>query len=346
MTGEAAPGGPGELAGLAAAVAATADASGFSGAVRVDAGGATVVSLAAGLADRAHGIPNRIDTRFGIASGTKGWTALTVMRLVERGALSLTTSVRSVLGADLPLIAADVTVEQLLAHRAGIGDYLDEEVLGDISEPAMPVPVHRLATTEDYLAVLDGHPTKFPAGTGFAYCNSGFVVLALVVERVTGTPFHELVEREVCVPAGLTDTRFERSDELPGDVAVGYLHAEGPRTNVLHLPVRGSGDGGLCTTLADVHRLWAAVTAGRVVSTATFAAMVAPRSTTASGCARYGLGFWLDPVTAGVQLEGYDAGVSFRSVHDPERAITWTVVANTSEGAWPVARAIADHLRG
>ena len=101
----------------------------------------------------------------------------------------------------------------------------------------MPVPVHELATTEQYLAVLDGHPTKFPPGERFAYCNGGYVVLALIAERASGVPFHELVRRRVCEPAGMDDTEFLRSDELPGRAALGYLTVDGvSRTNVFHLP--------------------------------------------------------------------------------------------------------------
>ena len=89
--------------------------------------------------------------------------------------------------------------------------------------------------------MLDGFPTKFPPDERFSYCNGGFVVLALIAERASGMPFRELVARRVCEPAGMTDTAFLRSDELPGGAAVGYLQADGLRTNVLHLPVRGTG---------------------------------------------------------------------------------------------------------
>ena len=61
------------------------------------------------------------------------------------------------LGQDLPLIGDDVTVEHLLSHRSGIGDYFDEDADHEITDYLMPVPVHELATTEQYLAVLDGH---------------------------------------------------------------------------------------------------------------------------------------------------------------------------------------------
>ena len=70
--------------------------------------------------------PTRVQTRFAVASGLKGYTAAVTMALVERGRLSLTTTARSLLGSDLPLIDDHVTIEQLLSHRSGIGDYLDE----------------------------------------------------------------------------------------------------------------------------------------------------------------------------------------------------------------------------
>ena len=87
---------------------------GFSGSICVAAGDGTGWSAAYGLASRRFGILNRPDTPFGIASGTKGFTALTVMSLVEEGALSMSSTVRSVVGADLPLVDERVTVEQLL----------------------------------------------------------------------------------------------------------------------------------------------------------------------------------------------------------------------------------------
>jgi CubicO group peptidase (beta-lactamase class C family) len=133
---------------LSAAVEELA-ASGFSGVVRVDRDHEIVFAQAYGLADRAHEVPNTLDTQIAIASGTKGLTALSLMSLVEDGTLTLETTARLVLGSDLPLIRDDVTVEQLLAHRSGIGDYLDESAVHDITDYLMPVPVNELVTTED-----------------------------------------------------------------------------------------------------------------------------------------------------------------------------------------------------
>jgi CubicO group peptidase (beta-lactamase class C family) len=150
------------------------------------------------------------------------------------------------------------------------------------------VPVHQLRTTEQYLSVLDGHPTVFAAGEGFAYNNGAYVVLALIAERASGLGYHELVRVLVCEPGGLVDTEVLSSDELPGRAARGYLWADGLRTSVLHLPVVGNGDGA-----------------------------------------------W---------LEGYDAGVSFTSRHEPSASLTTTVISNWSRGAWPVVRLLRERL--
>jgi CubicO group peptidase (beta-lactamase class C family) len=311
---------------------------GLSGVIRVDLDGRVAVQRAYGLAHRGLGVTNTVDTQFAIASGTKGLTALTVMSLVEGGALALSTTARSVLGGDLPLIDARVTVEQLLAHRSGIGDYLDEDEVADSNEYVLTVPVHELATTEQFLAVLDGHPMKYEPGARFNYCNGGYVVLALLAERASGVPFHELVQQRVCAPADMADTSFLRSDELPGRAAAHYLDDGGLRTNVLHLPVRGNGDGGVYTTAADVHTLWDAVFAGRIVSPDTVAEMLRPRSDVPGEPMHYGLGFWLYDSTGPVSLHGFDAGVGFVSTHDRSGGFTYTVLSNQSRGAWPVSQ--------
>jgi CubicO group peptidase (beta-lactamase class C family) len=319
----------------------TADV-GLSGVVRVDVDGSVAVERAYGLAHRGLGVANTVDTQFAIASGSKGLTALAVMGLVERGDLRLATTARSVLGDDLSLIDERVTIEQLLSHRSGIGDYLDEDEPYDPTAYLMAVPVHELATTEQFLRVLDGHPMKGEPGRQFSYSNGGYVVLALIAERVAGIPFHDLVEQRVCGPAGMKNSSFLRSDELPGRAALGYLDDDGLRTNVFHLPVRGNGDGGIYTTVGDVHAFWNALFAGQIVSRETVAEMVRPRSDVPANAMHYGLGFWLYNSTGAVSIHGFDTGVGFVSVRDAEGRFTYTVVSNKGRGAWPVSQRIEE----
>lgn len=316
----------------------------FSGVVRVDRDD-EVFAEAYGLAHRGYGIQNTVDTRFALASGSKGFTALAIISLIEQGALALSTTARSVLGADLPLIPDEVTVEQLLAHRSGIGDYFDEDVFTDISDYPLTVPLHELADVERYLPMLDGHPQKFPPGESFFYNNGGYAVLALIAQRVSGVPFQRLVLERVCAPAGMTDTDYLRSDTPQERTALGYLQVDGVwRTNVLHLPVRGGGDGGIYSTAADVRTFWQALFAGKIVPPGRVAEMVHPRSRAPEDPRRYGLGFWLHESSRVVRLEGYDAGVSFCSEYDPVTGSSWVVISNTSDGAWPIARYLGTNL--
>ena len=257
------------------ALNAAIEAESFTGVLTVDVGDERTLVRCEGLANRALGVPNTSTTRISAASGNKGFTALVILRLVELGLIRLDDLVRPILGDDLPLIDDTVTVEHLLTHTSGIGDYLDEDGDGEIDDYIFSSPLHALAETER--AALDGFPQKFPPGERFSYCNGGYMVLALVAERVSGRDFHELVQTEVCDRAGLADSAFLRSDDLPGDAALGYLDEEGNRTNVLHLPVRGNGDGGMYFTADDLHRFWNALLDGRIVSPDAVAEMIRPR---------------------------------------------------------------------
>jgi CubicO group peptidase (beta-lactamase class C family) len=314
----------------------------FSGVVRVDRGDETELARAYGFADRRSATPNTIDTQLGIASGGKALTALAVVTLIEDGVLTLDTTARSLLGTELPLIDDAVTIEQLLAHRSGIGDYIDEDDPdGEITDYVLTRPLSEYTNIEAFLPDLDGHPQKFAPDERFAYCNGGFVVLALLAERASGVPYHELVEQRVCYPAGMDDSEFLRADELPATAAIGYLAPEGSgsdRTNVFHLPLYAPGDGGIYSTVADMHAFWNAFLGEQIVADEWIAEMIRPRSDAPDDSKRYGLGFWLHETRDTVMLEGYDAGVSFKTVHDPQSNVTHTVIANWSDGAWPITR--------
>ena len=316
-----------------------ADESGFSGVAQVLRGEKVLYERASGFADRAHEVPNTAETRFGVASGCKGFTALVVMSLVNDGVLDLATTVRSVLGDDPDEIDPGVTVAHLISHTSGIGDYLDESIVRDIAEYTLAVPVHQLSTTADYLAVLRGYPTKFPPGERFEYCNGGFVVLALMAEVAAQTSFYELAARRIFEPAGMIASEYLLMDQLPGSAAIGYLPTEdGWRTNHFHLPIRGSGDGGCFSTLGDMARFWPGLFEGKILPRPLVDEMVRPQFDVPEEGLRYGLGFWVRADRETVLLEGMDVGVSFRSVYDPASKVLYTVISNEANGAWPLVK--------
>ena len=128
-------------------------------------------------------------------------------------------------------------------------------------------------------------------------------------------------------------------------MAQGYIDVDGRvRSNVLHLPVRGVGDGGAYSTVADMQSFWSGLFAGDIVALEWVAEMVRPRSEAPDDGRRYGLGFWLHPSSDVVFLEGADAGISCRSVHDPATGVIYTVISNSSDGAWPILELLADRL--
>lgn len=241
---------------------AVATENGFTGAIRVETGDGCLFEAAFGMADRAHGIPNTLATQFGVASGSKTFTALTVLSLVADGTLTLDDSIRRWLGDDLPQIDDAVTVRQLLGHNSGVGEYLDDDA--DADEYLMPGSMHSYTSPEDLLPLLDV-PMQSEPGSRFEYSNAGFVLLGLIVQRAADTRYQELVRDRVLRPAGLEHTDFLRSDELPGSAALGYLYPEGLRTNIFHLPVEGSADGGAYTTVGDARRFWLALAGGAIV---------------------------------------------------------------------------------
>ena len=299
----------------------TPDLDGFTGVISIRRGDDVLGEWAVGLADRTSEVANRPQTRFGLASGTKTFTAITVLSLVGDGLLRLDTAARDLLADDLPLIADDVTIDHLLTHTSGIGDYLDEEV--DALAP-LTVPAQRLDSTPAYLPMLDGFPTKFGAGERFSYCNGGYVVLAVVAERAAGAAFTDLVAKRVFAPVGMTASGFPRSDLLPPGTATGYK--DDGRTNVFELPVVGSGDGGAHSTVADLHRFWVALRAGRILPPELVERALQPTTADADDGTGYGRGVWLDE--GDLVMAGGDHGVTAVSRHDPATGITVSALAN------------------
>lgn len=312
-----------------------------SGVFMVHYRGRSVFEFTGGMADRAEARSVTARTRLATASGTKGFTALATVSLIEDGLLRFETPLVDLVGEDLPHVDSGVTIEHLLGHTSGVGDYLDEEQLGDIDDHVLDVPVHQLEGPEDYIPILNRHHQADPPGTRFTYNNSGYVMLALAVERASGQPYHDEVQRRVFRPAAMASTGFLRSDRLPAGTALGYL-TDG-RTNVFHLPVIGTGDGGAYTTGPDMLRFWDALLAGRIVDRSLVDRMTAIAHQ-ASNDRYYGLGFWIGPDRTTVELEGMDAGVSLRSGANQTSGLRYCFMANNSADVWPLASIIDRHL--
>lgn len=286
-----------------------------------------------GYRNRAEELPIELDTKFGIASGTKLFTALGIMKLVETGNISLDDTMYKYITYPFPTYDPSVTIKHLLTHTSGLPDYFDEE------EEFVPldIPWYELRKPSDYLEVMPQKDMKFTPGTSFHYNNSAFVFLAMIIEFVTGD-YYDFIQTEILDVANMRDSGFYEMNQLPRNTALGYTSKKQPlKTNIFDLPIIGGGDGGMFTTVPDMHRFWDAFRRGRVVSKETVTQMISPHS--ASKNLSYGLGVWLEEKENQFHplIVGQDAGVSFESGYHLDTLETYVFVSNTEHGVWPIS---------
>lgn len=326
----------------------------FSGVVLLRQGGQITHAGAYGLAHAAEQIANRVDTRFGTASGTKTFTATAVCQLADAGKIDLNAPISQYLGDRLPAYDPGVTVHHLLSHTSGIADYLDDD-LSDEAYAALftRYPVYTLHGPADYLPMFPAG-MAFTPGARFVYNNGAYILLALLVETQSGMPYADYVEQHVFARAGMTDSGFFESNRLPARTALGYLPDEGDgagRTNVFLLPIRGGGDGGAYVTAPDMLKFWDALLSDRLISRPMRERMLTIHATDAADPTNhYGYGIWIMTDTAGAITQyaaiGGDQGVDFTSTLLPQHDTVLTIIANTKGATWPLFRQLRKALLG
>jgi len=280
-------------------------------------------------------VPIDGDTRLGIASGTKLFTALGIARLVESGRIAFDTPVTQVLPAEFPQLDRAVTIHHLLTHTSGFFDYYDEEENPDFDNFYVDIPWYRLETPGDYLPLLQNGEMVEKPGERFRYNNGGFVLLGVVIEAVSGETYRGYVEREVLGRSGMENSGFFAFNQLPENTAQGYIELpDGQwKTNIYNLPVRGGGDGGMYTTATDLDRFWAALASGAIVSDETVRIICEPK-VRVNETTRYGYGIYLGGKTSAPArfILGGDAGVGFDSRYFPEPDVVISVLSNVTDG--------------
>lgn len=337
---------PSEPSLIEAVVKQHTASSPFSGVFAVHKGGHVIFEHASGLANRSDGVANTLLTRFGTASGSKTFTAVAICQLVARGLLTFDTLIADCIGVTLPSFDRGVTIHQLLTHTSGIPDYFDEAVMTDFAELWHDLPVYRLRSPADFFPLFQNKPMQFAPGARFHYNNAGFIVLASVVEHLTGMPFHAYVTEHVFMSGGMTDSGYFATDQLPARTALGYIQHEADtawRTNIFAIPIVGGGDGGAYVTAPDVLAFWTALLDYTLLPPAITQSMLTPHAMV-NEQTYYGYGNWITVNAQGTMvkcvLSGGDPGVSFYSSYLPEHDTRIVAISNTSSGAGALARAL------
>ncbi len=237
----------------------------FSGVVLLARGATPVFQKALGLASREYNVPNRLDTRFNLGSINKYITQIAIEQLAGIGKLQLEAPIVTYMpDYPNPYASAKVTVRHLLDMTGGIGDFFGERYAATAKD--------RIRDLSDYLPLFAAEPLRFEPGARREYSNGGYVVLGLIIEKVTGQSYFDYVREHIYEPAGMSDSGHLETDIPVPNVASGYTrrwdggeHSGEPRrNNVYTRPCRGSSAGGGYATAGDLLKLVEALKAGRL----------------------------------------------------------------------------------
>ena len=320
----------------------------YSGVVLITRGAAQLYAGSYGYASRAWGVRNTLDMRFDTASVTKLFTSIATLQLIEQGRLAFDTSAIDFLELEGTAISRDVTAYHLLTHTSGIADDAEEEAGESYADLFKTKANYSIRTTADFLPQFVHKPPNFAPGQGCRYCNVGYVLLGLMIERASGMPYRDYVRQNVFARAGMRDSEFFEKDRVHPNVAEGCdpIRDEagaivGWQKNIYLFPPVGSPDGGAYVTAGDLDRFLRAVQAGRLLSPELTQAFLTPHVyyrergelTLKIG---YGVLFFFDQAGQLVcyQKEGINAGVSGVIRHYPAHDINLVLLSNMEEGAW------------
>lgn len=300
-------------------------ATGPGAAVIVTENGRTVYAAGRGLADVERKVAITPATHFRMGSITKQFTAAAILKLVEQGRVSLDDPLSKYL-PDYPAAAASATVRQLLNHTSGVMSYTNMPSFTAEGNASKPV------TTEQLVAVFKDVPPLSKPGAKWEYNNSGYVLLGAILEKVTGKSWDRAVADLVVSPLKLATIRTGiGADGTPG-MAVGYSEKDGKVAPAMkiHMSVP-HGAGALVGTVRDLARWGQALHNGKVVSAASYGAMIAPTTTTDGKTEPYGFGLQTGDVRGHKQI-GHGGGIfgfSTDGIYLPEEKIFVAVFANS-----------------
>lgn len=237
----------------------------FSGSVLVAKAGHIIFQQGYGLANREWDAANTSKTIFRIASITKQFTAAAILILQQEHELSVQEKASKYL-PDLPKAWNAVTLHQLLTHTSGIPNYVDAPRMSELSRSS--------ATREQLLALVQDKPLAFVPGSKWGYSNTNYLLLAMLVEKVSGEPYEEFLATKIFQPLHLGATGYDRPEQIVPERASPYIFKDGRWTNAPQPDLSVlSGAGGLHSNVEDLFTWFGALQDDRILSEASRKAM-------------------------------------------------------------------------
>lgn len=289
--------------------------------VAVVRGNDTLLLRGVGERDRERKLPATPGTVYRIGSITKQFTSAAIMQLVDSGRLALTDPLTKYL-PQYPQWS-EVTVRHLLNHTSGIPSYTTSEAFRSRGADAM--------TPAQIVATVEGDTADFAPGTQFRYNNTGYALLGMILERVTGRPYAAYMGERFFTPLGMRSAVYCPSGPAGDTHAAGYDARDGAivPTRFLHMS-QPYAAGALCMSVPDYLRWQAALTTGRVVRPATLARMATPDTLRTGAKTSYGFGL-VSGLAGGHRMIWHNGGVNgftTQGVWFPDDSLRVAVFAN------------------
>jgi len=270
----------------------------FSGTVLVARGNDTLLQKSYGFANKEGNVANTNETKYNIGSINKTFTRVALTQLRREGKIDFSKTLRTYLPDYASPIADKITIQQLYDMSSGMGD-----IFGPKFDDRSKEGVRALA---DYVPFFIDQPLEFEPGTRRRYSNAGYIVLGLVIERLSGMSYYDYVRAKIFAPAGMNDTDSYALDAIVPNRATGYVGPKHARSNLYELPARGSSAGGGYSTAGDLLRFTRAI----------------PKLLSAEDAAAFTSGGWAGGtagVNAAIELEG-EYTIIVLSNYDPPSA--------------------------
>ena len=320
----------------------------FRGNVYVIQNATVLCEYSFGLADLPNKIANTIDTKFASASAGKVFVAVGILQLIEQGKLQFESKLGEILDIDLKQIDSDVTIRQLLTHTSGVPDYFDENIMDEYEELWRDYPNYKIRHNNDLFPLFIDKPMMYPKGEKFQYNNSGYVLLAAIIEKITGMYFDDYLQKNIFDACDMKSAGYYELDKLPAKCASNYIHCDDTndyRTNIFSVDVKGTGAGGAFITVKDIANFWAGLVNGKLLSKELVNQMLSKQSGDGIDPEEgyYGYGVWIIENTDGVDIpyfQGCDPGVSFISEYNPNNNMISVLVSNYGDNVWSEMRKI------
>jgi CubicO group peptidase (beta-lactamase class C family) len=291
------------------------------------------------MADLTRHVAATPETDYRLASVSKQFTAMATMLLVKAGKLRYDQPVREIL-PELPSAAQGVTVRHLLNHTSGLPDY--EDLIPDTQTVQV--------SDRDVLALLARKDTLyFPAGTQYRYSNSGYVLLGLIVERVSGLSLPAFLRARIFAPLGMAASvaHVDGADTVPHR-AYGYSPDSGGfKPTDQSVTSATLGDGGIYTNVDDLVRWDQALYGEKLVDAATLRLATTPPVLPANAETQYGFGWFVDTYRGEKRWRHTGETSGFRNAIQrfPNRRLTVIVLTNRNDGEpAAIAERIADNV--